>query len=202
MGTTLLTIFSSLRRAGRSLLRAIHHRWPTFLRRRPAPLLLPQIDLTAERLHQHPDCQRASALFEEFLAMQLKTFPSARNGSEAPSFHSKRDCIAYLFFTFGAISRLERTISDRNRGKEWRNWRKSRICKGYFPNGATARFIKHYPKLFNGRLQQAFASGSYAMDSRIRFADGQIIERDCQRADRELRRVLIANHEQVEQQTA
>lgn len=95
------------------------------------------------------------------LTLQLQHFPSTRDGGEAPQFHSKRDCIPYLFFVFGAISRLERTISDEALAREWRNWRKSRICRGYYPKRATASFIKRYPKMLNSKLQNAFASGSF-----------------------------------------
>lgn len=51
----------------------------------------------------------------------------------------------------------------------------------------------------NSKLQNAFASGSYAMDMQVRCAAGQISPRECQKADRELRRVLITNHEHEDQ---
>ena len=164
--------------------------------------LLEQRDAEAERFAQDADAQLANRHLDEFIAAQLRFFRLAPDGSQSPQFHSKRDSIAYLFFMFGAISRLERNFSDRELGSAWRNWRKSRICSAYLPNGATERFIHHYPRLFAFGMQRAFASGCYAIDTRLRYETGRATERDCQRADRELRRILIANLENSEEKTA
>lgn len=197
MGTTLINIIIRFNR----LLSRLGQRCLQHLERFGAGhgLPLPGDNGKRERLHQHEEVRIACARLDAFLALQLQHFPSTREGGETPQFHSKRDCITYLFFVFGAISRLERTISDEAIAREWRNWRKSRICRGYYPKRATASFIKRYPKMLNSKLQNAFASGSYAMDMQVRCAAGQISARECQKADRELRRVLITNHEHEDQ---
>lgn len=197
MGTTLINIIIRINRLfsrlGRSCLQRLEHVWP----QHGVPLV--SSHSKRDRLHQHEEVRIACERLDAFLALQLQHFPSTREGGETPQFHSKRDCITYLFFVFGAISRLERTISDEAIAREWRNWRKSRICRGYYPKRATASFIKRYPKMLNSKLQNAFASGSYAMDMQVRCAAGQISPRECQKADRELRRVLITNHEHEDQ---
>ena len=195
MGTTLINIIIHVNRLFSRLSRSCSRLLGRLLPRR-APLLLGASSSgKRERLHQNEEVRIACERLDAFLALQLQHFPSTREGGETPQFHSKRDCITYLFFVFGAISRLERTISDEALSREWRNWRKSRICRGYYPKRATASFIKRYPKMLNSKLQNAFASGCYAMDMQVRCATGQISPRECQKADRELRRVLITNHE-------